>query len=154
MGVADMRAGPGAFRRIDDSMGNGMPHGPRARAGQVSLHYGARGKSMGPWRRPACRIGDGNGFASGKWHGPGDRWQLDLTPYYTRVGNDIDAIPTCGPECSGMPAAQLMFANHEARLYGADANASYALPTGPTSGAVRLTVAGNLVRGRDLTTGG
>jgi iron complex outermembrane recepter protein len=114
-------------------------------------------------------FGDGNGYtgnpdlkpetayalsASGKWHGPGDRWQFDLTPYYTRVRNYINVIQTCGPQCSGMPAAQLMFENHEARLYGADADASYAFPTGPTFGTVRLTATGNFVRGRDLTTGG
>ncbi len=114
-------------------------------------------------------FGDGNGYtgnpdlkpetayaltASGAWHGPGDRWHLDLTPNYTYVRNYIDAISICGPQCSGMPAAQLMFANHEARLYGADADASYVLATRPAFGTVRLTATGNFVRGRDLTTGG
>jgi iron complex outermembrane recepter protein len=113
-------------------------------------------------------FGDGNGYtgnpdlkpetayalsASGEWHGPGDRWRFDLTPYYTRVRNYIGVISICSPQCSGMPAAQLMFANHEARLYGTDADASYALATRPAFGTVRLTAAANFVRGRDLTTG-
>ena len=112
-------------------------------------------------------FGDGNGYtgnpnikpetahtlsASGAWHGSEDRWHFDLTPYYTRVENYIGVIATCGPLCSGLLAAQLAFANHEARLYGLDAAGSYVFQMPGTYGLLRLTGAAGFVRGRDLTT--
>jgi hypothetical protein len=39
--------------------------------------------------------------------------------------------PICGPACSGMPDPQLLFANHRARLYGADAITIYTLSDTP-----------------------
>ena len=112
-------------------------------------------------------FGDGNGYtgnpdirpetaytvsASGQWHGSDDRWHFNLTPYYTRVENYIGVESICGPQCTGMPAAQLEFANHDARLYGLDAAGNYVFQMPGTYGLLRLTGAAGFVRGRDLTT--
>jgi iron complex outermembrane receptor protein len=112
-------------------------------------------------------FGDGNGYtgnpdikpetaytvsASGQWHGSGNRWHFDLTPYYTRIENYIGVVSICGPQCTGLPAAQLAFANHDARLYGLDAAGSYVLQLPGAYGLLRLTGAAGFVRGRDLTT--
>jgi len=111
-------------------------------------------------------FGDGNGYTgspglkpetaytlstSGEWHGPADRWHIDLTPYYTRIDNYIGVVPVCGPLCSGLPAAQLAFANHNARLYGLDASGSYAIPMTAALGVLRLTAVAGFVRGEDLS---
>ena len=112
-------------------------------------------------------FGDGNGYTgnpnlepetahtlsvSGAWHGSEDRWHFNLTPYFTRIGNYIGVVSICGPQCTGMPAAQLEFANHDARLYGVDAAGSYIFQMPATYGLLRLTGAAGFVRGRDLTT--
>ena len=112
-------------------------------------------------------FGDGNGYtgnpdikpetaytvsASGEWHSSADHWHFGLTPYYTRVENYIGVVSICGPQCTGMPAAQLAFANHNARLYGLDADGSYVFPIPEAYGLLRLTGTAGFVRGRDLTT--
>ena len=112
-------------------------------------------------------FGDGNGYtgnpdlrpetaytlsAAGEWHDPrAARWQLDVAPYYTYVVNYIGVVPLCGSQCSGLPAAQLAFANHDARLYGIDSSASYLLAGGERFGVLRLRAALAFVRGRDLS---
>jgi iron complex outermembrane receptor protein len=45
-----------------------------------------------------------------------------------------------------------MFANHRARLYGADVSAIYAVSNTPEAGVFRLTASGGFVRGDDLST--
>jgi iron complex outermembrane receptor protein len=107
-------------------------------------------------------FGDGNGYtgnpdikpetaytvsASGQWQGSENRWHFGLTPYFTRIENYIGVISICGPQCTGMPAAQLEFANHEARLYGLDAAGSYVWQMPGAYGLVRLTGTGGFVRG-------
>jgi iron complex outermembrane receptor protein len=114
-------------------------------------------------------FGDGNGYtgnlnlkpetaytasASADWHDPAaQRWQLELTPYYTRIENYIGVEQLCGPSCSGEPASQLLFVNHTARLYGLDVSAAYALAHSDTLGSFRMTFAGGFVRGEDLSAG-
>ena len=113
-------------------------------------------------------FGDGNGYTgnpalkpetaytgsiSGDWHDRAAQiWEVKVTPYYTRVQDYIGVVPICGPDCSGMPGSQLMFANHTARLYGADGSAVYALSNTPEAGVFRLTASGGFVRGEDLST--
>lgn len=112
-------------------------------------------------------FGDGNGYtgnpdikpetaytvsASSQWHDSQGRWHLELTPYYTRIDNYIGVISTCGSQCTGLPAAQLAFANHQARLYGGDLAGSYVFPMPGEYGLLRLTGTAGFVRGRDLTT--
>jgi iron complex outermembrane recepter protein len=113
-------------------------------------------------------FGDGNGYtgnpnlkpetadtvsASGDWHDSASRlWEVRLTGYYTAVHDFIGVTPICGPECSGMPASQLIFANHNARLYGIDMSGAYTLLDDAQAGVLRLTSVGGLVRGQDLST--
>ena len=113
-------------------------------------------------------FGDGNGYTgnpdlkpetastvsiSADWHDVASRlWEVKVTPYYTRVQDYIGVVPICGPACSGMPGSQLMFANHRARLYGADVSAVYTLSNTPGAGVFRLTGSGGVVRGDDLST--
>ena len=114
-------------------------------------------------------FGDGNGYtgnlnlkpetantvsASANWHDPAaQRWQLELTPYYTRIEHYIGVEQLCGPACSGQPASQLLFVNHTARLYGLDVSAAYAFAHSDTFGSYRVTFTGGFVRGEDLSAG-
>jgi iron complex outermembrane receptor protein len=90
-------------------------------------------------------FGDGNGYVgdiglkpetattvafTAHWHGVGaDSWFVKLNPYYNRVRDYIDA-DTLGPfnpyMIKSAQGALLQFANHDARLYGA--NLSWRLP--------------------------
>ena len=113
-------------------------------------------------------FGDGNGYTgnpelkpqtaytasfSADWHDRGARlWNIELTPYYTAVHDYIGVVSLCGPACSGMPASQLMFANHRARLYGIDAAGAYTLANTAAAGVFRLLGTAGFVRGQDLST--
>jgi iron complex outermembrane recepter protein len=113
-------------------------------------------------------FGDGNGYTgtpdlepetaytasiSGDWHDPTrELWQTRITPFYTSVQNYIGVVPICGPDCSGTPASQLMFANHRARLYGVDATEAYTLSGSTEGGVFQVTGSAGFVRGQDLTT--
>ena len=94
-----------------------------------------------------------------------DGWELKITPYYTRVQDyiDVDRCPVIADGSNGCTATRfastsgfvtLQFANHAARLYGADA--SWRAPLGRSSGVGRFALVGvfGYVRGRNLDTGG
>ena len=97
------------------------------------------------------------------WHdGAQERWELKLTPYYTRVENYIDAVRcplAAGTACTAANQAAttgfvyLQFANQSARLYGADLSGFLFL--GKWAGYGRLTASGVLsyVDGRNTSTG-
>src|SRR5208337_4430708 len=90
---------------------------------------------------------------SGDWHDrTAQSWGVKLTPYYTRVQDYIGVVPICGPRCSGMPGSQLLFANHSARLYGADASGFYLLSNASGPDVLRLTASAGFVHGDDLST--
>jgi iron complex outermembrane recepter protein len=113
-------------------------------------------------------FGDGNGYTgnpdlkpetaytasvSGNWHDRDARvWRLRVISYFTDVENYIGVLPLCDPVCSGTPASQLMFANHKARLYGADGNAAYTLSDSAAGGVLRITGSAGYVHGEDLST--
>jgi iron complex outermembrane receptor protein len=113
-------------------------------------------------------FGDGNGYTgnpdlkpetaytvslSGNWHDRDARaWQLRANSYFTNVQNYIGVLPLCDPACSGMPASQLLFANHIARLYGADVNATYTLSDNSVSGVFRITGSAGYAYGEDSST--
>jgi iron complex outermembrane receptor protein len=113
-------------------------------------------------------FGDGNGYTgnpdlkpetadtasvSGNWHDRDAKaWQLRVTSYFTAVQNYIGVLPFCAPACSGMPASQLLFANHRARLYGADANAAYTVSDNAASGMFRISGSVGYAHGEDLST--
>jgi iron complex outermembrane recepter protein len=113
-------------------------------------------------------FGDGNGYTgnpdlkpetadtasiSGNWHGRDAKaWQLRATSYFTAVQNYIGVTALCDPSCSGMPASQLLFANHRAHLYGADVDALYVLSDKAASGTFRIRAGAGYVHGEDLST--
>ena len=88
------------------------------------------------WGMPAAMnnfVGDGNGYvgdidlkpekaytlsATFDWHAADRSWEFKATPYYTRVADYIDAIPTTIwlPDQFNI----LQYANQSARLYGLD----------------------------------
>lgn len=109
-------------------------------------------------------FGDGNGYTgsptlrpetaysasfSADWHG--EAWEIKATPYYSDIQNYIGVETLCGPACSGMPASQLTFANHHARLYGADVSGAVRLIEGGSLGTIRLSANGGISHGQDLT---
>jgi iron complex outermembrane recepter protein len=113
-------------------------------------------------------FGDGNGYTgnpalkpetaytaslSGNWHDRDAKaWQMRATSYFTNVQNYIGVLPLCDAACSGMPASQLLFANHRARLYGADVNATYTLSDNSVSGVFRITGSAGYAHGEDSST--
>ena len=110
-------------------------------------------------------FGDGNGYTgnpdlkpetadtvsfSANWHGQdANAWQLRATSYFTAVQNYIGVVALCDPNCSGMPASQLQFANHRARLYGADIDALYKLAANGAAGVFRIRAVAGYVHGED-----
>jgi iron complex outermembrane recepter protein len=113
-------------------------------------------------------FGDGNGYTghpdlkpetadtasvSGEWHDRDSRlWQVRVISYFTAVQDYIGVEPLCDSACSGMTAAQLLFANHRARIFGADLNAAYTLASDPVAGLIRLTGSAGYAHGEDLST--
>jgi iron complex outermembrane receptor protein len=121
-------------------------------------------------------FGDGNGYvgnldlrpevantisATAGWHDRSkQRWELKLTPYFTRVQNyiDVDRCPVIVDGSNGCTAAKfaastgfvtLQFANHAARLYGVDSTFR-----APLWGGFALSGLVGYVRGENLDTGG
>ena len=116
-------------------------------------------------------FGDGNGYVGNldlrpetattvgltlDWHGAGtDDWFVKLNPYITRVRDyiDVDVLGSFNPYMQpGARGALLQFANHDARLYGA--NLSWRLPlaqvaqVGKRWGTLHFTGNAALTRGQ------
>jgi iron complex outermembrane receptor protein len=125
-------------------------------------------------------FGDGNGYvgnlnlkpeiantvsATAGWHAASKQgWEVKITPYYTRVQDyiDVDRCPVIADGSNGCTAARfdatsgfvtLQFANHAARLYGADGSFRIPLGGGAQSGSFALTGIMGYVRGKNLDTG-
>ena len=79
--------------------------------------------------------GDGNGYVGDidlspetantfsttlDWHSVDGRRQLEVTPFYTRVNDYIDAVPATGTTFVEDQFNVLQYANQSARLYGVD----------------------------------
>ena len=118
-------------------------------------------------------VGDGNGYVgdvalapetahtvsvTGDWHDADhERWGIKISTHLTRVHDYIDARRCDFGQCSADNASAtngfviLQYANHEARLLGADLSARAVLARSARWG--RLTANGNLslLRGDDLT---
>jgi len=124
-------------------------------------------------------FGDGNGYtgdvdlrpeiahtlsATAGWHSRGSRdREVTITPYVTRVNDFID-VDRCAvvPGSNGCTAAKLtatsgfvnlQFANHDARLYGADVSGRTRLGGSERIGTFTLAGVMTYVRGRLLDTG-
>jgi iron complex outermembrane receptor protein len=120
-------------------------------------------------------FGDGNGYVGNldlrpetattvgvtlDWHGAGsDDWFVKLNPYYTRVRDyiDVDVLGSFNPYMQmGARGTLLQFANHDARLYGA--NLAWRLPLAVAEsgrwGTLHFTGNAALTRGQRVRNGG
>ena len=105
-------------------------------------------------------FGDGNGYVgdidlkpetaytaafTADWHGGGeDGWFLRVNPYYSKVDNyiDVDVLASFHPYMKmGANGNLLRFANHDAKLYGA--NLVWQLPLGRSARWGNFTASGN-----------
>ncbi|MDT0498101.1 TonB-dependent receptor [Algiphilus sp. W345] len=78
-------------------------------------------------------------------------WQVELTPYYTRVHDYIDAMPLA--ELSN-GFSQLQLVNQSAELYGVDLSAARHLFASQTWGGASAELAASWVRGKNREDGG
>jgi iron complex outermembrane receptor protein len=87
------------------------------------------------------------------WHDPaGKEWEIKVTPYQTYVRDYID-VNELATQMYGMSTfSQLMFANHNARIWGADLDANAAIWKSPKYGRGELTGVGGWLHGRRLDT--
>lgn len=121
--------------------------------------------------------GDGNGYvgnlelepevahtvsATFEWRDAAEqRWNLRLTPYYTRIEDYIDARrcvsanPNCGPQNQTDTEAfvYLQFVNQSAKLYGFDLSGEQVLAEKTAYGDFSLGGQLSYVRGENRTTG-
>ena len=80
-------------------------------------------------------------------------WELKLTPYETRVQGYVD-VDTLATTMYGMSTfAQLRFANHSARIYGADFSGGTTVWNGDQWGRGRLSGVAGWLHGERLDTG-
>ena len=105
-------------------------------------------------------FGDGNGYVgnidlkpetaytaafTADWHGGGEEgWFLRVNPYYSKVDNyiDVDVLASFHPYMKmGANGNLLRFANHDAKLYGA--NLAWQLPLASSAGWGRFMATGN-----------
>lgn len=132
-----------------------------ARDERLDIAFGAARKVRSPglyevytwstWQMAALMnnfVGDGNGYvgnltleperaitvsATFDWHAADRRWELQVTPYCTRVTDYIDAVQwdaaANAPRTTPIVAAftVLKYANQSARLFGADVSGSHVL---------------------------
>lgn len=113
-------------------------------------------------------FGDGNGYIGNlnlkpevahtisttlSLHDPASKaWSFKVTPYVSYVENYIDADRVAPPMMWDPNFVQLKFANHDALLWGFDANASAAIWSSPAWGAISLTGRLAYTRGENLDT--
>jgi len=88
------------------------------------------------------------------WHDAARKaWEIKLTPYQTYIRDYID-VNELASQMYGMSTfSQLMFANHNARIWGADLDATSALWKSARYGRGELTAVGGWLHGRRLDTG-
>lgn len=126
-------------------------------------------------------VGDGNGYlgnanlrpevahtlsATADWHDASRTWEFKATPYYTRIGDYIDAVRCTGSGiamnalCGGAVNntrvnnfVHLQYTNQSARLYGLDISGH--VPLAKTDGWGEFTFSGvlNYVNGKNRTSG-
>jgi iron complex outermembrane receptor protein len=87
------------------------------------------------------------------WHDAARKeWEIKVTPYQTYVRDYID-VNELATQMYGMSTfSQLMFANHNARIWGADVNGVAALWKSSKYGRGQLTGAGGWLHGGRLDT--
>jgi iron complex outermembrane receptor protein len=87
------------------------------------------------------------------WHDPARKaWELTLTPYLTYIEDYVD-VDTLATKTYGMSVfAQLRFANHNARIYGADLSGSGALWSSDRFGEGKISGVAGWLHGERLDT--
>ncbi|MGO9777251.1 MAG: TonB-dependent receptor [Terracidiphilus sp.] len=87
------------------------------------------------------------------WHDPARKaWEIKLTPYETSIQNYV-VVDTMMTVTYGMSTfAQLQFANHNARIYGADLVASGSLWNSDKYGQGKISGGGGWLHGERLDT--
>lgn len=117
-------------------------------------------------------FGDGNGYVgnidlkpetaytagfTADWHGSdGAGWFLRLSPYFSRVQDyiDTDLLGSFHPYMQMMANGNLLrFANHDAKLYGANLSGRMPLPSAGALGALHLSGSAAYTRGRRIDGG-
>ncbi len=120
-------------------------------------------------------VGDGNGYVgnldldpevantlslTADWHdADGERWSLQVTPYYTYVQDYIDAVQW--DSATNAPRTQqvvddftvLKYFNQSARLYGVDLSAHYLLASGTQYGDFTTQLVASYAKGENEDTG-
>lgn len=112
-------------------------------------------------------VGDGNGYVgnldldpevartvslAADWHDAAQaRWNIRLSPYYTRVEDYIDA--RCLGTCTARQFNVLQYDNASARLYGVDLSGSVRLGSTPDFGDFALRGMVNYVDGKNRDSG-
>ena len=90
---------------------------------------------------------------SANWHGgAGAPWVVKITPFTTYIQNyvDVDSMMTV---MYGMSTfAQLQFANHSARFYGADLSGSATIWNAPSAGLGKISGLAGWLRGERINT--
>ena len=111
-------------------------------------------------------VGDGNGYVgnadlspevartlslTADWHDAAEtRWQVKVSPYYTRVEDFIDAA--CNTLCAPDQFNVLRFVNQSAHLFGADVSGQVSVTDSPRYGQVSLNALVNYSRGLNTET--
>ncbi len=91
--------------------------------------------------------------ATARWHDRARKqWNVEVTPYLTGIQKYID-VDTLATATYGMSTfAQLRFANHNARIYGADLSASGTLWNSSAFGQGKIGIVGAWLHGERLDT--
>jgi len=88
------------------------------------------------------------------WHdATREKWEIKVTPYQTFVRDYIDVNELATATYGMSTFSQLMFANHDARIWGADLDATAALWKSSKFGRGEITGVGGWLHGRRLDTG-
>jgi len=86
------------------------------------------------------------------WHDPARKtWEIKLTPYLTYIESYVDADTLATATYGLSTFAQLRFANHDARIYGADLSASGTLWKSDEFGRGQVSAVGGWLHGERLS---
>jgi len=92
--------------------------------------------------------------ATASWHDRARKeWEIKLTPYQTYVRDYIDVDELATQSYGGSTFSQLRFANHNARIYGADLSGDVAIWQSARFGRGEISGVAGWLHGRRLDTG-
>jgi iron complex outermembrane receptor protein len=92
--------------------------------------------------------------ATASWHDRARKvWEIKATPYFTYIRDYIDVNELATQTYGASTFSQLQFANHNARIYGADLTGEFALWNSARFGRGEITDLSGWLHGRRLDTG-